>query len=84
MKLHYYAPFGITYIIVKCFELLSDNDVDPNVRWKKYFGSGFTQENYYRFMGNMKSMDPSTYWLLLIAPNGLFIAIALLIISLII
>jgi hypothetical protein len=73
----------MTYILIKGFELFSDDDVDPNIRWKKYFSEGYTQENYCRYIDNIKVTDPPTYWLMMIAPNGLFITIALIIINLI-
>lgn len=79
MKLCDYAPFCFTYILVKAIELFSGDDVNPDVRWKKYFSEGYTQENYYRSMNDMKNVELSTYYIMTIIPNVLFIGIVLLI-----
>lgn len=80
MKIHYYVPYILTYCIVQIFDFFMKNP-DPKIRWVKYFGNGFTQENYCRYMDDIKSKDAITYWIMLIAPNGVVISVILVIIS---
>ena len=68
MKFYHYIPFYFVLMFVKMMKILSP-DAEPGVRWKKYFGEGYTHENYLRFMDNMKNQDSQTYWLLLISPG---------------
>lgn len=84
MQLHYYIPFCFTFVLGKCLELLSGSNVAPGTRWEKYFSEGFTQENYCRSMNDMKNADPTTYWLMLVAPNAVACGIVLIILLIII
>ena len=83
MKFYQYVPFCFTYIMVKAFELFSGDNVNPNVRWKKYFSNGITQENFCKFINDVKNNDPITFWSMNIAPNVFAIGLALVIIKLI-
>ena len=82
MKLYYYIPYILTYYVVQILDFFTKKP-NPNIRWMKYFGSGFTQDNYCSYMDDIKSKDQTTYWIMLIAPNTAAISVILVIISLI-
>lgn len=83
MKFYQYMPFFFTYVMIKAFELFSKDVVDSHTRWKKYFSNGVTQENFCKFMDDVKSKDPTTYYIMNIAPNVFGIGLALVIVRVI-
>lgn len=81
MKLRYYMPYYITWIaslIIQRFK-----DARPGSNWVKYFGGGYNKPAFMSFIVGMRREDPQTYWLMLIAPNGMVIGLILLALSLI-
>jgi len=58
-------------------------DVRPGSNWDKHFGGGYNKSSFMSFVVAMREMDSQTYWLLLVAPNGLGISLIIVILGLI-
>ncbi len=78
MKLRYYMPYWFTWLASKTVRSII-RVPQSGSNWVKYFGGGYNKTSFMSFVVGMRKEDPKTYWIMLIAPNGLCISLILLI-----
>ena len=81
MKLRYYIPYWITWVISEIIKKFKD--IRPGSNWDKYFGGGYNKVTFMSFMVGMRKKEPQIYWLMLIPPNVLVIFLVILTFSVI-
>lgn len=81
MKIRYYIPYWFVWVTSKIVQHFKDPQ--PGSTWDKHFGGGYNKSAFMSFIVAVRKADPQTYWLMLIAPNGMVISLILLALSLI-
>ena len=79
MKLQYYAPFGLTFGVVKVLNLF-EKPKDGSMR-HIFFKTGLNKETFRAYIARVKEIDKQTYWAMVIGPNIVLLAIITMIIA---
>ena len=70
MKLYYYIPFGLTYIVSKIIELLKGKAHSSSL-WYKYFSTGYNRENFTHHMDDMEKDDVQSYKIIVFCTHAM-------------